>query len=168
MVYKLFLSYLDLAKDDSDFKDDLAKIIHELIAKKLNEIKEMEDIRDPNSKTKVRIQLDLLFQNDPYYIYSCKERDPKIFSNINIYELKNEQDIKYFQDKNLEKVYWEKFCLFLDTLIGKIVTINDFIGILKIIVLNDEENKNEYINKLETRCDKFKEQITNETFIIFF
>ena len=78
MVYKLFLSYLDLAKDDSDFKDDLAKIIHELIAKKLNEIKEMEDIRDPKSKTKVRIQLELLFQNDPYYIYPCKERDPKI------------------------------------------------------------------------------------------
>ena len=118
MVYKLFLSYLDLAKDDSDFKDDLAKIIHELIEKKLNEIKEMEDIREP-----------------------------KIFSNINIYEMKNEQDIKYFQDKNLEKVYGENFCLFLDILIRKIVTINDFIGILKIIVLNDEANKNEYINR---------------------
>ena len=54
---------------------------------------------------KVKEQLELLFKKDPYYVYSSDKRDSNIFEKINIFDLKEEEDIKYFQEKEIENVW---------------------------------------------------------------
>ena len=160
-LYALLLSYIELGNDDSDYKDILAEKIHELIKNKLEEM------------DKVKEQLELLFKNDPYYIYSSDKRDPNIFEKIKIFDLKEEEDIKYFQEKEIEKVYLKNFRLFLEVIIGKITTIEDFNSIIKLIKLEDENNKHDYITLLIQRYNNFfeeeiKDELKEESFIHFF
>jgi len=89
-LYKLLLSYIELGKDDSDYKDILSEEIHKLIEKKLDKIDKGID------------QLKLLLENDPYYVYPCEKRNPGIFEKINIFDLTEEKDIEYFQKKDIE------------------------------------------------------------------
>lgn len=56
-LYKLLLSYIELGKDDSDYKDILSEEIHKLIEQKLEKIDKGIE------------QLKLLFEIDPYYAY---------------------------------------------------------------------------------------------------
>ena len=100
-LYKLLLSYIDLGKDDSEYKDILALNIHSLIHEKIENIKSVKE------------QLDLLFKTDPYYIYPCNKRDPNIFKKINIFDLKEEEDIKYFRERDIENIYKNNFKDFL-------------------------------------------------------
>ena len=153
-LYKLLLSYTDLGKDNSDYKDILAADIHKIIEDKLVNINHVKD------------QLQLLFELDPYYAYASNKRNPDIFKNINIFNLKEEQDIKYFRNLNLEKVYINNFNNFLDVIIGKINVINDFDSLIKIFEIHEENNKKEYISRLIKRYSGFsEEEMTEESFI---
>ena len=153
-IYDLLLSYIDLGKDDSEYKEILAGKIHELILKKLEEI--------PVAKN----QLELLFKNDPYYTSSCYERNPEVFEKIKILELKEEKDIEYFTNLNLEKVYANKFTKYLNVIIAKIIGIEDFNTIIKIIKISQEKNREEYINFLIQRYSIFPyEALTEESLI---
>ena len=96
-LYELLLSYVDLGKDDTEYKDILAKNIHELVEK---EIKNTIDV----SK-----QLELLFEVDRYYAHPSDLRDPHIFNSINIFDLTDKKDIEYFQKKNIEKIYEKNY-----------------------------------------------------------
>jgi hypothetical protein len=147
-LYELLLSYVDLGKDDTEYKDILAKNIHELVEEK---IKNTIDV----SK-----QLELLFEVDRYYAHPSDLRDPHIFNSINIFDLTDKKDIEYFQKKNIEKIYEinykktvnkkekiEKHCKeFLKVIIDKIEQIEDFICVINIIILKEEINKNIYID----------------------
>ena len=125
-LYELLLSYVDLGKDDTEYKDILAENIHKLVKEK---IKNTIDV----SK-----QLELLFEVDRYYAHPSDLRDPYIFNSINIFDLTDKKDIEYFQKKNIEKIYEkekvnkkgkiEKHCKeFLKVIIDKIEQIEDFI-----------------------------------------
>ena len=152
-LYKLLLSYIDLEKDDTEYKEILAGKIHEFIEIRIEKLIIIE-------------QLKLLFEIDPYYVYPCEKRDPKIFEKIKIFDLKDEQDIKYFHKIDIEKVYESNINIFLNVIINKIQKIDDFNSIIQIIELKDEINKNEYINLLKDTYRKFNEKIlTNESFI---
>ena len=152
-LYKLLLSYIDLEKDDTEYKEILAGKIHEFIEIRIEKLIIIE-------------QLKLLFEIDPYYVYPCEKRDPKIFEKIKIFDLKDEQDIKYFHKIGIEKVYESNINDFLDVIINKTQKIDDFNSIIQIIELKDEDNKNEYIKLLKDRYRKFNEEIlTNESFI---
>jgi hypothetical protein len=160
-LYTLLLSYIELGNDDSDYKDILAEKIHELIKNKLEEM------------DKVKEQLELLFKKDPYYVYSSDKRDPNIFEKIKIFDLKEEEDIKYFQEKEIEKVYLKNFKEFVEVIIGKITAIEDFNSIIKLIKLEDENNKHDYITLLIQRYNNFfeeeiKDELKEESFIHFF
>ena len=154
-LYKLLLSYIDLGKDDSEYKDILAADIHKLIQIKLES--ETNIVKD---------QLELLFTTDPYYVYPCDKRNPNIFQNINICNLKEAEDIEYFKNLNKEKVYTNEFTSFLDVIINQINTIEDLNSIIKIIELKEEKNRKEYINLLIKRYSEFnEEELTEESFI---
>ena len=153
-IYNLLLSYIDLGKDDSEYKEILAGKIHELILKKLEEI--------PVAKN----QLELLFNNDPYYTSSCYERNPEVFEKIKILQLKEEQDIEYFTNLNLEKVYANKFIKYLSVIIAKIIGIEAFNTIIKIIKINQEKNREEYINLLIQRYSIFADEALTEESLI--
>ena len=90
-LYELLLSYVDLGKDDTEYKDILAKNIHELVEKKI------ENTID------VSKQLELLFEVDRYYAHPSDLRDPHIFNSINIFDLTDKKDIEYFQKKKYRK-----------------------------------------------------------------
>jgi hypothetical protein len=152
-LYKLLLSYIDLEKDDTEYKEILAENIHKFIEIRIEKLIIIE-------------QLKLLFEIDPYYVYPCEKRDPKIFEKIKIFDLKDEQDIKYFHKIDIEKVYESNINDFLNVTTNKIQKIDDFNSIIQIIELKDEINKNEYINLLKDTYRKFNEKIlTNESFI---
>ena len=153
-LYKLLLSYIDLGKDDSEYKEILAGKIHELILKKLEEI--------PVAKN----QLELLFKKDPYYTSSSYEKNPKEFEKIKILDLKEEQDIEYFTNLNLEKVYSKEFTNYLNVIISKIIGIEDFNSIIKIIKINQEKNREEYINLLIQRYSIFPDEALTEESLI--
>ena len=155
-LYKLLLSYIDLGEDDTEYKDILSENIHDIIIEKLDNIKSAKE------------QLELLFKNDPYYAYPCDKRDPNIFEKINIFDLKEEQDIKYFQEIDIEKVYGNNFKDFLTVIIKKINKLENFNSIIKIIELKKEKNIDEYINLMIKRYSKFnEEELTEESFINF-
>ena len=73
-LYKLLLSYIDLEKDDTEYKEILAENIHKFIEIRIEKLIIIE-------------QLKLLFEIDPYYVYPCEKRDPKIFEKIKIFDL---------------------------------------------------------------------------------
>jgi len=156
-LYELLLSYIELGKDDSDYKDILSEEIHKLIEKKLEKIDKGID------------QLKLLLENDPYYAYPCEKRNPDIFEKINIFDLTEEKDIEYFQKKDIENIYDKNFIEFLKVIIKKINTIENFNFIIKIIKIKKENNRIEYINLLSQSYNKFNnEELTEESFINFF
>ena len=160
-LYKLLLSYIDLGKDDSDYKEILAEKIHNLIEDKLKEINEPKE------------QLELLFTKDPYYEYDCEKRDPNIFEKINLLDLKEEGDIKYFQEKKIETIYKNEFNKFLGVIIKKINKIEYFNSTIKIIKLEEQNNRHEFINLLKIRLenffnDKLQIELLEESFIILF
>ena len=95
-LYKLLLSYIDLEKDDTEYKEILAGKIHEFIEIRIEKLIIIE-------------QLKLLFEIDPYYVYPCEKRDPKIFEKIKIFDLKDEQDIKYFH--KIEKKFMNQILM---------------------------------------------------------
>ena len=153
-LYNLLLSYIDLGKDDTEYKEILAEKIHDHILNKLEEIPE------------VRNQLELLFKNDPYYTSSSYKRNPEVFEKIRILELKEEKDIEYFTNLNLEKVYSKQFTNYLNVIISKIVGIEDFNSIIKIIKINQEKNREEYINLLIQRYSIFPDEALTEDSLI--
>ena len=153
-LYKLLLSYIDLCQDDSEYKDILAGKIHDLIQNKIDE------------KTNVIEQLNLLFKNDPYYIYDSDKRNPEIFKNINIFDLKKEEDIDFFRRINIEKIYSNKMTLYWKVIFSKIKTIENFNSIIKITKLNDEKNKGKFINLLVQKYSNFTEEETTEESLI--
>ena len=134
-LYKLLLSYIELGKDDSNYKDILSEEIHKLIEQKLEKIDKGIE------------QLKLLLEKDPYYAYPCEKRNPGIFEKIKIFDLKEEKDIEYFQQKDIENIYDKDFNKFLKVIIEKIKTIEDFNFLVKIIKLKEENNRIEYINR---------------------
>ena len=134
-LYKLLLSYIELGKDDSNYKDILSEEIHKLIEQKLEKIDKGIE------------QLKLLLEKDPYYAYPCEKRNPGIFEKIKIFDLKEEKDIEYFQQKDIENIYDKDFNKFLKVIIEKIKTIEDFNFLIKIIKLKEENNRIEYINR---------------------
>ena len=156
-LYKLLLSYIELGQDETEYQIILEGKIHKLIEIKLGEI------------IKARDQLEFVFKNDPYYLYESEQRNPNIFKLINIFNLKNENDIKFFQALNFEKVYNKKFKNFLNIIINQIRSIQDFINIINLININTKSNKEEYINLLIKRYSHFTvEELTEKSFIIFF
>ena len=98
-LYELLKSYTGLEPDDSDYKEQLAENIHKIIEGKIT-----------NEKISVKEQLKLLFEKDPYYIYEVykNKRAPEIFKEIKIYDL-DKEDMEYFQQKDLEKIYGNSF-----------------------------------------------------------
>ena len=149
-LYELLLSYIDLGKDNSNYKDILAEKINELIEKKIEDTAEVKE------------QLKLLFEVNPYYVYPSNKKNPKIFEKINILDLK-EEGLKYFQEKDMENIYKTNFKNFLEVIIGKIKKIQDVITINKIIKLKEENNKHEYINLLIQKYNSFIEnELTEE------
>ena len=156
-IYNLLLSYIALENDDTEFKEILAQKIHEFILERLDKI------------SIPRNQLEFLFKYDPYYTSSCYERDPKVLEKINILELIEGQDIDYFTNLNLEKVFSEDFTSYLNIIIAKIEEIEDFDSIIKIIKINQKENREKYINLLSERYSEFTdEKLTIESFMNFF
>ena len=149
-LYKLLLSYIDLGKDDSNYKDILAEKINEFIEKKIEETAEVKE------------QLKLLFEVNPFYVYPSNKKDPKIFEKINLLELKEEPELKYFQENNIEDIYKTNFKEFLEVIIGKIKKIQDINSIIKIIELKEENNKHEYINLLIQKYNNFFENESTE------
>lgn len=155
-IYTLLLTYIDLGDDDTEFKETLAQKIHDFIFERLSEI------------SLARNQLELLFKYDPYYTSSGYERNPEVFEKINILELNGEKDIEYLTNLNLENVYSEAFTKYLNVIIEKIVEIEDFNSIIKIIKINLKNNKKIYINLLSERYSKFpNENLTANSFINF-
>ena len=158
-LYNLLLSYRELGPDDSEYKEILEKNIHENIKNKIEEISVVKD------------KIELLLKNDPYYIYdnNYKKRDPEIFEKINICELKKEEEIEYFHNIDIEKIYVNSFKNYLNIIIKKIEVIEDFNSIIKLTNLNIEENRKEFINLLNERYNNFNEdELTDESFINFF
>ncbi len=160
-LYNQFLSYIKLKgekneKDVFEYKETLAKNIHDYIEKIIK-----EDIV-------VKNQLELLLKKDPYYIYDNDKREPEIFKDINILNLTKEDEIKYFQEINFEIIYSKNFKNYLDIIIEKIEEIKDFISIIKLIKLNEEKNKIYFIELLVKRYSNFKDdELTDESFMNF-
>ena len=153
-LYRLLLSYIALGKDDSNYKEILAEKIHEIIKNKIEKINVFKE------------QIDLLLKNDPYYIYDCYDRNPNIFEKINIYDLQKEEDIEYFKNIDFEKIYINSFINFLETIIQNIRNIKDFNSILDLISLKEAKNRENYINLLIKRYERFRqEELTEESFI---
>ena len=159
-LYELLKSYSELEPDDSDYKEQLAKNIHNIIEGKIEE-----------ENTSVKEQLELLFEKDPYYIYEVykNKRAPEIFKEIKIYDL-NKEEIEYFQQKDLEKIYGNSFSFieeeeekkenekkenekkenekkkyFLNIIVERIKTMENFTfiaNLIKFSIKKDEKNKN--------------------------
>ena len=89
-LYELLLSYRELDEDDSNYKEELAENIHNLIEKTIK-----------NSNNNVKNQLEILFEKDPYYTSNDYQRNPNIFEYINILNLKEDENIQFF--KKLDK-----------------------------------------------------------------
>ena len=160
-LYNQFLSYIKLKGENNEndvfeYKETLATNIHDYIEKIIK-----EDIV-------VKNQLELLLKKDPYYIYDNDKREPEIFKDINILNLTKEEEIKYFQDINLEIIFSKNFKKFLDIIIEKIEEIKDFNFIIKLIIINEENNKIYYIDLLVERYSHFKDdELTDESFMNF-
>ena len=152
-LYELLISYSKLEPDDSEYKELLALNIHKIIENKIK-----------GENITVKEQLDYLFEKDPYYIYEDykNKRDPGIFKEIKIYELNKKEDIEYFKGKDLEKIYENSFVFiegkkdeneekknyFLNTIIERIKTIENFIFIINLIEIElktNEKNKNAFL-----------------------
>ena len=155
-INKLLFSYTDLDKNDIEYKNIVFSSIHEIIEKELNNI------------DNIKVQLDLILKIDPYNLDDSYEnkRNPKLFKKINLYDLKNENDIKYFKELNIEKIYVNKFNEFIQIIIGNINTIEDFDFTIKLININIEKNRYEYIELLIEKYKAFTE-LTEESFILF-
>ena len=192
-LYELLKSYSELEPDDSEYKEQLAENIHNIIEEKIKE-----------DNTDVKEQLVLLFEKDPYYIYEDykNKRAPEIFKEIKIYDLYKKEDVEYFKEKDLEKIYGnsyvfveekeeekneevkqeeieqeeeeeEKKKYFLNTIIERIETIEHFTFIINLIKINlkkDEKNRNVYafIELFIKRYLDFEDKdLTEESLLIF-
>ena len=153
-INKLLFSYTDLDKNDIEYKNVVFSSIHEIIEKELDNI------------DKIKVQLDLILKIDPYNLDDSYEnnRNPELFKKLNLYDLKNENDIKYFKELNIEKIYVNKFNEFIQIIIGNINTIEDFDFTIKLININIEKNRYEYIELLIEKYKAFTE-LTEESFI---
>ena len=190
-LYELLKSYAELEPDDSKYKEQLAENIHNIIEEKIKE----ENIG-------VKEQLELLFEKDPYYIYDAyiNKRNPEIFKEIKIFDLNKKEDVEYFQKKDIEKIYGNSFGFleeekeeeeekveeeekkentqkkyFLNTIIDKIKTVEDFTFIINLIKINinkEEKNKNaiafiELLIKRYQDLDFENMDLAEESFEIF-
>jgi len=182
-LYELLKLYGEIEPDDSEYKEILSENIHKIIE---TEIKE-ESIT-------IKEQLEYLFKKDPYYIYEDykKKRNPEIFKEIKIFDLSKKEDVEYFKNIDLEKIYGKFFAFieekkeekdeeenkeegkkyFLDIIVERIETIEHFIFILDLIKIKlkeDEKNKNAYayIELIIKRYLEFEDlELTEESLLI--
>ena len=186
-LYELLKSYSELEQDDSEYKEKLAENIHKIIEDKIKK----ENIG-------IQKQLELLFEKDIYYMYEDykNKRDPEIFKEIKIYDLNKKEDVNYFKEKDLEKIYGDSFAFveekekeeekneevkkeviikkyFLNTIIERIETIEHFTFIINLIKINKKENEknknaNVFIELLIKKYLDFKdEDLDEKSFFIF-
>ena len=161
-LYKLLLFYKSLGEDDTEYKYELAEKIHNNIENKIKDNKLVKE------------QIELLFNYDPYYKYNEFKavRDPKIFENISIYNLKTDDDIKYFHKYNLEDIYLDKFKDYLKIIVEMSDDLVKLNTILKLTIIIQQDNKDEYINLLLNKYKNINEIDLNDecenSFINFF
>ena len=154
-LHELLLSYIELDEDDSNYKEELAENIHNLIEKAIK-----------NYNNNIKNQLEILFEKDPYYTSNDYQRNPNIFEYINILNLKEDENIKYFKKLDIENIYGDLFQEYIKIIIKKIEKVDDIITILKTIEIKSDENKRKYIALLIEKYSNFKdEDITEESFI---
>ena len=154
-LYNLLLSYINLGNDDcSHYEKTLKDKIHNLISGSLEKI------------ATVKKQLEIVFEKDPEYVYSFDDRDCDIFKNIKLLDLKEEEDIKYFKDKNMEEIYKKNFKDFLSVIFEKIENIENFNSIIKIIEIKEQSNRDTFITMLIDKYSKFEDkELTEKSFL---
>ena len=154
-LFKLLLVYINLGKKDLKYEKILLEKIHILVQNKIEKMAYPKD------------QIQFLLENDPLYIYNY-DRSPEIFQKINILDLQKKEDIEYFKNIPMEKIYLNSFPKYLEIIIKKISVIEDFISIINLTKINKEENREIYINLLFKRYSNFvSEELTEESFIFF-